>query len=132
MEYFENNNKICESDDFFQEINSQNQIIIQIYGTLRLFTPNDYEGENFYNLLIGKGKFKESINNNIEIKEKFYFFDSKKKLNLQKIKEDDDSLFYVDDKRITLEKNRKNKDGFVVILVKDRYNKTVIYEIKAK
>ena len=132
LEYFENNNKIFQSDDFFQEINSQNQIIIQMYGTLRFFTPNDYEGEYFYNLLIGKGKLNERINNKNEIKEKFYFFDSKKKLNLQKIKEDDDYLFYVDDKRITLEKNRKNKDGFVVILVKDRYNKTVIYEIKAK
>jgi len=111
LEYFnQNNEKIYEVDNFFQEINSQNQIIIQMYGTLRFLTPNDYEREYFYNnLLIGKGKLKERINNNIEIKEKFYFFDSKKKLNLQKIKEDDDYLFYVDDKRITLEKIEKIK-----------------------
>ena len=49
-----------------------------MYGTLRFFTPNDYEGEYFYNLLIGKGKLNERINNNIEIKEKFIFLIVKK------------------------------------------------------
>ena len=133
MEYFnQNNEKIYELDNFFQEINSQNQIIIKNYGTVKFLAPPNFEGEFFYNdLPTGKAKLGEYINNAKEMKEKFYFYGNEKKLNLQKIKEDDDYLFYVGDKRITLEKNRKNIDGFVDILVKDRFNETVIYEIYA-
>ena len=36
------------------------------------------------------------------------------------------------DKRITLEKNKKNPDGFAEIIIKDKNNEKTIYEIRVK
>jgi len=64
----------------------------------------------------------------------FIFIPKKTDINklLKKIKDEDEYLFTVKDKRITLEKNRKNPDGYAEILIKDKNNEKVIYEILVK
>ena len=123
-----NNEKIDECDNFFQEIdNKYHTINIIPYGNYINFRDN-YEGENFYIGRIGKGKLQDDNNN------KFYFFPKEFDINksLKKIKDEDEYLFTVDDKRITLEKNRKNPNGYAEILIKDKNNEKIIYEILVK
>ena len=127
LEYYYNNEKLYEYRGFFQEIDEYNTIIIIPYGNYIYFKDN-YEGENFYDTRIGKGKLQDDNNN------KFYFFPKKTDINklLKKIKDEDEYLFTVKDKRITLEKNRKNPNGYAEILIKDKNNEKVIYEILVK
>lgn len=90
---------------------------------------DNYEGEVFYDIRIGKGKKQNDVNN------KFYFFPESFDINedLTKIKEDDDYILYkIRDKRITLEKNKKNTNGFAEIIIKDKNNEKTIYEIIVK
>lgn len=100
IEYYENNEKLHEYDNFFQEIHNEEHIILlKSYGNYKNFKTN-YEGERFYNIRIGKSKKQNE----------FYFFPNSSDINkyLTKIKEDDDYILYsVGDRRITLEKNKK-------------------------
>ena len=77
IEYFWDNEKYYESDNYFQEIDNEEHIInIMAYGNYKNFEDN-YEGEDFYNVRIGKGKEKDDNNN------KFFFF--QKNLILMKV-----------------------------------------------
>ena len=128
LEYYENNEKLYEYRGFFQEINNEYHTINIIpYGNCKYIKDN-YEGEIFYNTRIGKGKLQDDNNN------KFFFCRKETDINklLKKIKDEDEYLFTVDDKRISLEKNRKNPDGYAEILIKDKNNEKVIYEILVK
>ena len=127
FEYYYNNEKICEYHNFFQEIDEYHTIDIIPYGNYKDIRDN-YEGEFFYDFRIGKGKLQDDNNN------KFYFGLKEDDINesLEKIKDEDEYLFTVDDKRITLEKNRKNPDGYAEILIKDKNNEKLIYEILVK
>jgi len=129
IEYYDNNEKLSENDNFFQEVdNEEHLILLKACGNYKNFKDN-YEGEIFYNTRIGKGKKQNDINN------KFYFFPEWANIteNLKLIKEDDEYILYnVKDKRITLEKNKKNPDGFAEIIIKDKNNEKTIYEIIVK
>jgi hypothetical protein len=67
LEFYVNNEKTRECDNFFQEINNEYHTInIISYGNYKNIKDN-YEGENFYNSRIGKGKLQDDNNN------KFFF-----------------------------------------------------------
>ena len=56
IEYYDNNEKRTETDNFFKEVdNAEHLILLKEHGNSKNFKDN-YEGEIFYNFRIGKGK----------------------------------------------------------------------------
>ena len=120
-EYFENNNKIF-SGDFFQEI-KDNQFFFQLYGNMTNY-KNNYEGENFYGVYFGR----YGVKNN----EKFRIPGKNIQNYLQEIGKTDKSIIYkIIDERITLEQ-MYDINIPVRIIVKEKNNKNIIYEINVK
>lgn len=120
IEVFENNKKTMEGK-FIQEI--KNGIIKLIFHEKYKSIVDNYEGEIFYDCRIGRGEITGDKN------KKFYFFRSSFSDWLEKVDENKYNIIYkVLDERITLEMN-KNINSPVRILVKDRENINIIYEI---
>ena len=70
IEYYDNNEKRTETDNFFQEVdNAEHLILLKEHVNSKNFKDN-YEGEIFYNFRIGKGKKPNDIIN-------FIFFQSR-------------------------------------------------------
>ena len=122
------NNKLCYEGDFIQEGN--NKIYISRHGKGKYYIyENIYNGEFFYDFMIGRGKINNDRNN------KFYFFENEFSGLFGNEKKNDinNTITYeVGDEHITLEMNQNNLNIPVRILVKDINNIDIIYEITAK
>ena len=111
-----------------------NIIYITDYGEYQIFYENyNYKGKIFYNNRIGKGKLSNQEN------EKFYFFPDGflfEEIDYKEIESNEDNIFYkvYDDERLILieNKNEEKNHNPVTIIVKDRYNKKIIYQIEVR
>ena len=120
-EYFAKNNKIF-SGDFFQEI-KDNQFFFHTYGNIINY-KNNYEGESFYGIYFGKYREMDNIKFRIGCKNIQNY--------LQEIGKTDKSIIYkIYDERITLEQ-MYDINIPVRIIVKEKNNKNIIYEINVK
>ena len=121
FEFFENNNKIYEGD-LLQEI-KDNLIYLTTYGNTINY-KNNYNGECFYQMYIGRCKVMDNI--------KFSIVGKSVENFLQELEKKDKSIIYkIYDERITLEQ-MYDKNFPVRIIVKDKNNKNIIYEINVK
>ena len=121
FEFFENNNKIYEAD-LLQEI-KDNHIYLTTYGKTINY-KNNYNGECFYNIYIGRCMVMDNI--------KFWIVGNNVENFLQELEKKDKSIIYkIYDERITLEQ-MYDKNFPVRIIVKDKNNKNIIYEINVK
>ena len=121
FEFFENNNKICEGD-LLQEI-KDNLIYLTTYGNTKNY-KNNHNGECFYNMYIGRCMVMDNI--------KFWIVGNNVENFLQELEKKDKSIIYkISDERITLEQ-MYDKNFPVRIIVKDKNNKNIIYEINVK
>ena len=87
----------------------------------------------FYGAQIGKGKLKYQEN------EKFYFFPEEFIFNenyLEETETNEDNIFYKvrnEERLILIENNNAQKNNNpVTIIVKDRYNKKIIYQMEVR
>ena len=131
-EFYENN--IKRHIGYFIQTIKNNIIYIKGYGEYQIFYENyNYKGEIFYNKRIGKGKLSNQDN------EKFYFFPDGflfEEIDFKEIESNEDNIFYKvrDDERLILieNKNAEKNHNPVTIIVKDRYNKKIIYQIEVR
>ena len=130
VKVYQNNTKEISSD-FFQEIKN-NIIYIRRYGEVQHFLKN-YKGEIFYAARIGKVKFSNQEN------EKFYFLPEEFIFNenyLEETETNEDNIFYKvrnEERLILIENNNAQKNNNpVTIIVKDRYNKKIIYQMEVR
>ena len=123
IECYENNEKLYESE-FIQEI-EDNKIILKLHGIIKIYFGEYSESEMFYNC--PTGRYKKTGDEN----EKFGFFTFDNN-DLEVVERKEKSIIYkIIDKRITLEK-MNDVNIPVRILIKDKDNKNIIYEINVK
>ena len=126
-EFFRDNNK-CFEFGIFQEI-KDNMIFLQTYDKCISFSENEI-GEIFYDRRIGRRRKYQNEEN-----EKFYTRFPEKK-ELKEIENNNYNIIYkmYDEERLILIESKNMEKNYipVTLIVKDRYNKNIIYQIEAK
>ena len=126
VEFSEDNKKIVEGE-FIQEIENDN-INILFHGNYERFNYDNYKGEIFYDVIIGRRNIKGDKNQKFYCASKYIFenlieeIEKKKYITIYKARKN----------RIILEENNMNKNAPIRIIVKDKENENIIYEINAK
>ena len=126
VEFYEDNKKIAEGE-FIQEIENDNINII-FHGNCERFYYDNYKGEGFYDVLIGRGNIKGDKNQKFYCASKYIFENLIEEIEKKKYV----TIYKTRKNRIILEENNMNKNAPIRIIVKDKENENIIYEINAK